>query len=305
MKYCCEYFGEFAKVGYFDELIVHLRPNEDIKNIEDFFSKHKKQTIIIQVLDNHDFLEGGKASRILSLLPPLEYKYKFKLNNPFDEETIQIVEECKKLGIPYFFDILVDEWDVLNAVAAYEPTDMYIVNTLGFELAEVSRKLHKQNINIRVYPNIAQSRVSGGNSLCKFWIRPEDTDVYDHFVDVFEFLVDVHNNNLKELYYTIYAEEMMWSGPLNLIIAGLEEEIDNRGIFNAFPLKRIECAKACEKNAQCSLCYQLANISNMIVEKGYEIQYPQSSNRKTAWNRMTEEEKDELRKSLFEKIEKF
>lgn len=35
--------------------------------------------------------------------------------------------------------------------------DIYIVNELGFELDKIAEIAHKENINIRIIPNIAQS----------------------------------------------------------------------------------------------------------------------------------------------------
>ena len=63
MKYCCEYGGEFGKLSFFDEIIIHLRPNDDLFDIQNFFTTHPKQEIIIQILDTEDFVNNNIFNR--------------------------------------------------------------------------------------------------------------------------------------------------------------------------------------------------------------------------------------------------
>ena len=302
MKYCCEYGGEFGKLSFFDEIIIHLRPNDDLFDIQNFFTTHPKQEIIIQILDTEDFVNNNIFNRLIALLPITQYNYRLKLNNPYADSTGVLVGLCHEYNIPFFFDMLVGDWDILQSLIQFYPTEMYIVNSLGFDLPMVASILHHEDINIRIYPNIAQSTVPDSPSMTKFFVRPDDVDYYEDYVDTMEFLVNVNDNQLKEIYYCIYAEDMMWEGPLEVIIAGFEDHCDNRGIFNSFAIKRLMCSKECVKGRKCKYCFQVQEAANMITDDGYALQYPLSKNRKTAWSRLSKEEQDKLRDKLLEKL---
>lgn len=85
-------------------------------------------------------------------------------------------------------------------------SDIYITNDLAFDLNTLSKEVHKINnkCQIRVYCNIAQSALvlQEQNSLKSFFIRPEDVDLYEKYIDVLEFYgVD----EKLETYYKIYV----------------------------------------------------------------------------------------------------
>ena len=304
MKYCCEFTGEFPKLECYDEVIVKLFANDDITNIRQFFDKYPKQTVIIHLVDNSkEYIDKNLLERLLNILPTSHFKYKLKLNNPYDENTGVLVDYCHENEIPFFFDMLVDDWDILQYIIDLHPTDVYIVNQLGFELPILAPMLHSENIDVRVYPNIAQSANKYADPVRKFYVRPEDLDVYTPFVDVYEFLIDANENTLKQLYYIIYAEETVWEGPLNLLIAGLDVEFDNRGVYNSFGMKRLMCGKKCVKNRSCNFCENIKNTANLMTDEGYGLEYPKSKNRQTAWTRLTKAEQDALRKVLLENFE--
>lgn len=301
MKYCCEYFGEFPGVEFYDEIIVRLIPGQDITNIQDFF-QNRPQTVIIHIIDSADFNENITIERLAQLLPPSAYNYKVKLTNPNIEVTQTLVQQCQQYEIPYFFDVLVDDWDVLQYLITLKPTDMYIVNCLGFEIGLVGTMLHNHNIKVRVFPNIAQAAVRDVDSTTKFWIRPEDTDVYAPYVDIFEFFLPKDNNVLKQLYYTVYAQEQLWTGPMEILIAGLEEGIYGGAIFKEFATKRTMCGKVCAKGDKCQFCQQIKTISELLYKEGWSLEYPRAEKTNTAWDRLTEEQKQELRQMVIDKF---
>lgn len=82
-----------------------------------------------------------------------------------------------------FTDIVTD-WDILTHLITFNPHGIYIGGALGFELESVSNILHKYGINIWVYPNLAQSSISTTPGQKKFWIRPEDVELYATYIDV-------------------------------------------------------------------------------------------------------------------------
>lgn len=47
---------------------------------------------------------------------------------------------------------------MIYALIDRKVSDIYIVEELGFDLINVANVLHKNNINVRIFPNVAQSK---------------------------------------------------------------------------------------------------------------------------------------------------
>ena len=121
--------------------------------------------------------------------------------------------------IPFFFKVFPHSLEEVTACAVSGATDVYIVEELGFRLADLKKIKDIYKINYRVFPNIAQcSKLAKGfiPSMSKFWIRPEDTSIYENYIDVFEILGGEDNSRLSVV-YEIYKQEQ-WLGDLNTII---------------------------------------------------------------------------------------
>ena len=61
---------------------------------------------------------------------------------------------------------------------------------------------HVKNIQIRVFPNVAQSR-SEIPAIKQFFIRPEDLNAYEPYVDIYEFY-RVNSSINTDVLYEIY-----------------------------------------------------------------------------------------------------
>jgi hypothetical protein len=156
-----------------------------------FLDKYKEKRINLHIIDNIDFLfleELCKKYNNLYIMFPLSYYNEILENN---------------YNIKYFFDTRVNNWDLLYTLINTNITDIYITDELCFELKKISQITKNKNINIRTFLNVAQSSVGGDRipALKKFFIRPEDVDLYSSYIDVGEFyLVD----NKIDYYFEIY-----------------------------------------------------------------------------------------------------
>lgn len=143
----------------------------------------------------------------------------------------------------------------------YNPTDMYICEDLGFSLDKVSEILHKNNIKVRVFPNICQSSFNETDSLRTFFIRPEDIDIYSIFVDVFELIAD---ENTQQILYKVYKQQK-WFGPIKEIIPSFKGELDGRYILDSFGKIRSKCGKKCLfKPESCSICDRFIDLAETL-----------------------------------------
>ena len=145
----------------------------------------------------------------------------------------------------------------------YGVSDVYIVENLCFELDKVAEVAKKYNAQVRVFPNVAQSKFTDTSALKKFFIRPEDLDAYNEYINVIEFY---NVDNKIDTYYEIYAIDKKWFGKLNEIILDFNSDIDNRYIIPRFVEKRIKCGKKCLKDGYCQRCDNIEQLSFTLEE---------------------------------------
>lgn len=262
MKYCINYKHSFNYLNEIDEITIQYDQNNP-KTLEDFLQLYQNKRINIVIQNEEDFIENNR----------IEIFKNISINNPninfalvlqslkkstVAQEIYNIIINC---GVPikYFFYEMVNDWDTLWGYIKYNPSDMYIVESLGFEIDKVAKILHDKNIKIRTFANVAQSSWKDIDSLYKFFIRPEDIIWYESYIDVIEFF---GNNNRIGTLYKIYAKDKKWPGLLNELILDFDNDIDNRFILPDFGLHRLKCGKQCLKGKRCKICdttYQLSN----------------------------------------------
>ena len=148
---------------------------------------------------------------------------------------------------------------------------IYIVEELAFNLKALKYLKDKYNLEYRVFPDIAQSTKGTGNyidPLCKFFIRPEDTEIYEDYIDVFEFY---HVGEQLSVIYEVYKKQQ-WLGDLNDIIIGFPEDkrISNRTIAPYFGQMRVDCNKIC-LCGKCVICEEISKLADSFGEAGLEI----------------------------------
>jgi len=177
-----------------------------------------------------------------------------------DKEKLKRIQDSK---IPFFFTNFVTTIDQLHGLIEYNPTDMYICESLGFFLDKVSKILHDKNIKVRVFPNICQSSFYETPSIKTFFIRPEDIPIYSNFVDVFEIISDKERQSVL---FKIYKQEK-WFGRLKEIIPSFKGELDNRYILKSFGLIRSKCGKRCMyQPGSCAICDRFIETADTLKE---------------------------------------
>ena len=101
-------------------------------------------------------------------------------------------------------------------------------------------ELDKFDITIRMSPNIAYyAYIPRGNGIIGGWVRPEDTEVYEEYIDVFEF--EDCDKKKEEALYRIYAEQKSWPSDLNGLISNLNYHASGKLILPDFAKVRIFC----------------------------------------------------------------
>ena len=259
MKYCTLYNNTSHIIDEIDEIIIYFDKNKILNLFTDFIPKHQSQRVIIELRDSYEEnLEALKKISIIHKENP-ELKFDLLVNN-FEQDFINLL---KNSNIKYFFHTYVNNWDTFKGLIALGASDIYIVENMGFELDKISKIAHNNNIKIRVFPNVAQSSWNDTQDIYKFFIRPEDIDIYEKYVDVYEFY---GNSKKTEIYYNIYKNNKKWFGNLKEIIIGMNSDLDSRYIIPRFADKRSRCGKECFKGGKCKICDRIIELSQSLKD---------------------------------------
>lgn len=251
MKFCSIYSKDIKNISKMDEVIIEYKNNK--VNIINFFETTKFNRVIISIEEDIDdvdfFIELQKKYNETPIT--LRFNHYYYLLNP-------TLKKLAAAGIRYFFNTRVTDFDILNGLIKLGVSDVYIVEDLGFDLNRVHMITSPNQVQIRVFPNIAQSSWYYIDDLKKFFIRPEDTDFYGQYVDVFEFFGD---KEYTDLYYDIYSNKKEWFGDLKEIIIDFNKTLDSRCIVDFFADKRIKCQKKCLKGFDCRICDRIEDLA--------------------------------------------
>lgn len=268
MNYCINYNPQkgFKYLNEISEITINYRRKDT--SLLDFMLQHKEQRINIKINDEQDFLDNnciGIFERIKLEYPELNFVLLFSDKNE------ELLSQVKTSEIKYFFTTLIKDWDSLYYIKDLKPTDIYIVETLGFELDVISQILHEENIKIRCFANVAQSSAKTTPALKQFFIRPEDIDFYEPYIDCIEFFGQEGKDHTLEIYYKIYKYDKKWFGKLNEIIIGLNSDIDSRFILPKFAERRLGCGKRCLKGRPCQICEAIEGLSATLEKNNLMI----------------------------------
>lgn len=260
MKYCINYSNKSHIIDKVDEILIRYDKNKILELFTQFIPAHLNQRVIVQLIeeDNIDTIVNN-LKKIISIYNENK-DIKFDIQLPFYNQ--KFIEELKDTNLKYFFKAAANSWDKFTGLISQNVSDIYITDELAFELDKVAEIAHKNNIKVRIYPNVAQSRWDKLSDILKFFIRPEDIEIYEPYIDVCEFYGDKAQQ--IDTYYKIYQEDKKWFGDLQEIIIGLDSKIDSRYIIPRFAEKRIKCGKDCLKGGKCEMCKRILDLSEQL-----------------------------------------
>lgn len=161
---------------------------------------------------------------------------------------------------------MIDNWDELLGFCDLGVSDVFITGELGFDLKRVSDIVHEKGISIRAYPNVCQERWDRGrNGVKSFFIRPEDIEIYDKYIDIVEFY---NAEDKQNVLYEIYFHMQDWDGNLQEIIYGLKRPLNSYYIMGEkFAERRAVCQRKCLKGERCQTCNTLIELGETIQKK--------------------------------------
>jgi hypothetical protein len=267
MRFAVPYFrkdgGKWMAAA--NEIIIKYK-DEDESALVDFIKNHPSQRIIIQIEDIYRFKRNSAINKyIFSKL-----KEEYKLTNWAVEfcagrEEITVMETWLKDTelidkIPYFYSFTPQNYEQLDRLIHLNVTDIYIVGYLAFDIINVRRMINKKakiHKNIRLIPNLCQSYWTDELSLSSFFIRPEDVELYEDYVDVMEiYAANLAQIEYADVYFDIYSKSGTWMGDLKEYLLDCNESINNIYIWKDFGERRLKCKKRCRADGSCNFCEQ-------------------------------------------------
>lgn len=168
-------------------------------------------------------------------------------------------------NISFFFAEGADTWDKLESYILSGASEVYIINELGFDIIRVSDTCKKYSVKIRMYPNVAQTSAILKDELDTsrfFYVIPEDSMLYNEYVDIFEFFGPVDRQNVL---YKIYEEDKEWIDDLSLVIIGLKEHVISASINPALGGRRLSCRKKCVAS-ECIACFNAFSMAGNLAK---------------------------------------
>ena len=169
-------------------------------------------------------------------------------------------EECKQRSIKFYFDYPVTSYYELQAMKDMGVSYIVIGIPLFFDLDNVS----KFNIPIRTVPNMSYLHyLERANGVCGQWIRPEDQDFYEQYIQTFEF--NSINPTQEMTIYKIYAQDKRWPGDLQTLIPDLGISCFNSATYEGLAEARANCRHKCQlASSSCHFCENALRFSEVI-----------------------------------------
>ena len=197
-----------------------------------------------------------------------------KLETVFGGKTVDsFIKILRDNDVPFFLGLSPKNIAEVKALIEYGVSDIYITEYLGFNMTDLVNKVIPADINVRVYPNVSQvphlcTLVETTDDIKTFFIRPEDLELYEGYIDIIEFYGAVDKQDiLMDIYKDGY-----WMGNLNELILDFKEDINCMNLMPDFGFYRLACGHRCdlEKCNYCDISKSLAaelRVKDIYIKK--------------------------------------
>lgn len=268
MKYAISYYKSFRHFDKIDEIIFKYT-DKNVNLLEVLEKISPEQRLIIDVTERSTFATEFELFHNL-------WRRHNNMSIKVSMEQREILPDLYEEHLPFFFEEFVDTWDKLVSMTGLGVTDVYIVSDLCFDLKNVSIYCKKHNVKIRVFPNIAQTSAlisTQIDSITQFFIRPEDIEIYEEYIDICEFFGDLDRQSVL---YEIYTKGK-WLGDLQHLILNFKYSLQNQTIAPIFANTRLSCNKKCNQG-KCNICHHIVSTGRILAENNLVIRKEKEDN---------------------------
>ena len=292
MQYAIHYHPQFRHFDEIDEVIFDYGGSDSIVEFVPKILKKQNQKAVINI----QTIEKEKIEEVIPFLNKLKNIHSNILLQIDFYKQKNLIELLKDNQFDFMFATFAKDYDTFYSMIELGAKEVYITEYLGFCLKNLQQIREEKNIKLRVFPDIAQSTKGTTNiisPITKFWIRPEDTELYEQYVDTFEIC---RLDNKQSVIYEIYKRQQ-WFGPIQEIILDCDITLENTNLDPRFGQERINCGKRCTYG-KCNLCTEMEDLALRFNLVGISIE------KKKKKNEITQEERELVKKELENHMEK-
>lgn len=270
MNFAIPFFKNFKYLDQNVQLNINYKPK--IKELDNFIQAYGTHRINLIISDFN-------YSKDIQIIQALREKYpntELVMCMPRYEKTLE--ETLCQHNLPHYYNQFINTWEVFQGFLNLSVTDIIITGDLAFNVKIASEKAKEKNKALRCFCNIAQFEWKDTPSLKTFFIRPEDIQLYENYIDTIEFETNnVSVSNLNTL-YEIYTKDKKWFGKLNELIIGFQGDADSRFIIPRFGEKRLDCGRRCLQGTYpvCQICDRIIQLGKTLKDNDIAIKIDNS-----------------------------
>ena len=185
------------------------------------------------------------------------YKTLTQDNFVFGLSYIDEIKECIENDIDFYYLNPIRSFRELQGIKNIGAKWAFIDAPLFFQMDKVK----EIGVPIRITANLAvRELLPYADGVPGPWVRPEDVDTYEPYVDTIEF--GRVNLEQERALFRIYAEQKHWPGDLGMIVQDLNYTGTNRMIPPDLAKKRLNCGQRCQESGHCRLCWRMLDLAN-------------------------------------------
>lgn len=248
------------------EFNIYFNPaNNSLDTLIEFIQEFQDKQINIEYRNGIDVKSAAALSKIGD-------NVRFRLR----AEDITKINQLRDRSCQFFFDnsMAATDWISLYYQVEIEGvSEVYLANSLMYELDRVSMYCSKHNVKTRLVINrIPLTRPVKPDMWFAPFFRPQDYSVIDTWFDTVEFdcgdPVDV--NKLRVL-YRAYIQKKDWYGCLEELNPDVTIDIPCRGIVPQLADKRSLCGLRCLKGGKCRTCHNIIALGQDLRDIGAQL----------------------------------
>lgn len=192
--------------------------------------------------------------------------YAEKVDFIFCLYNLNLAQECVNHNIKFYWAYPVFTWFELQGLIPFNPCYITVSAPISFSLNRIRRYT---DIPLRICPNLAyDAYIPRANGLHGSWVRPEDIETYEKYIDVCDFIVTDLSQEATLLH--VYKDNKTWPGNLNLLLTNFNINVDNRVIPVEIGSLRMNCGQRCMELNDCNVCDMAMQLADSVRKEHYK-----------------------------------
>lgn len=179
-------------------------------------------------------------------------------------KSLKELHRVLNIEAPAYLDFPISDWEMLMNVLEWGVSDVWIDGPLCFAADGI--RTFTNNTLVRMTPHMSSNAsFSAGcrSNAYSAFIRPEDIEVYEGFVDILDFKTD--NTDTEKTLYNIYKRGYFHNNLKELVKQLNFEYINNTLIPKRFAEKRLNCQQRCQTPfGKCSICERILDLTSKM-----------------------------------------